>query len=61
MNIVDWFDPKNLDHLTAYVSLQRHGSWPVGFIPNGITFPPAWAVLIASKIADHYLYSILKF
>jgi len=55
MNIVDWFDPKNLDHLRAYNHLRNYGEWPVGFITENIEFPVNWPILLLAKIANEYI------
>ncbi len=51
MDIVTYFDPYNTDHLEAYRHLQDVGTWPNGFIPEGIAFNQAWQALIAFKMA----------
>jgi len=55
MNIVDWFDINNFQHLRAWKYLEKTGSWPKGFIPEGMQFPIAWQVLITGKLANAYL------
>jgi hypothetical protein len=55
VNIVDWFDIENDEHLRAYWTLGRVGNWPEGFIPNGMQFPPGWNRILESKLADAYL------
>lgn len=59
MNIVQWFDPTNKEHLRAWQHLQTQGSWPVEFIPGDVTFPTLWQASIAWKMADLYLASAL--
>lgn len=55
MNIVDFFDPNNLDHVLAYEHLRKTGIWPDNFIPTGTEFTPQWHVLITAKLADAYV------
>jgi len=57
MTITEWFDIHNPDHLQAHDCLVKEGSWPKDFIdnlPEDITFPPAWNIIIAYKIAEVY-------
>jgi len=55
MKIVDWFNPKNLDHLRAYNHLRNYGVWPVGFITENIEFSLNWQILLLAKIANEYI------
>ena len=54
MDILDYFDVKNVEHLKAYVTLQRTGTWPEGFIPKGTTFSTQWSLRLLSKLAFEY-------
>ena len=36
MNIINWFDTSNLDHLKAYRYLCEKGFWPENFLPEDI-------------------------
>lgn len=61
MNIVDYFDIGNYEHLKAWEELQEKGSWPDYFwkdIKNR-DFPPMWQMLIAFKMADAYVKATL--
>lgn len=51
MNIVEYFDEYNIDHLKAFTSIVEKGVWPEGFIPEGIEFPPQWQLSLISKMA----------
>jgi len=55
MNLIDFFDPKNKDHLKAYLNLYKEGCWPQGFLPEGIKIPNGWNFLLAEKIVRTYL------
>ncbi len=59
ITIVEFFDPKNIEHLTAFQELQNNGIWPLWFWnwikKEGVTFPPSWQAQLAFKIADEYL------
>jgi len=60
MNIVDWFDPSNIEHLKAYKHLQDTGVWPEGFLPEDIEMLPLWSLLLSGKIVDVYLKEKLE-
>jgi hypothetical protein len=55
MSIVDFFNPEKLEHVRAYANLMKIGMWPADFIPDDITFPSGWQVMIAMKLADAYV------
>lgn len=55
MDILDYFDIYNVDHLKAYRILSETGSWPRGFIPKEVKFSTAWQILIASKMATAWV------
>jgi hypothetical protein len=55
MNIKDFFNPYNVDHLKAYIHLNETGFWPKGFIPEGMEFDSFWQILIAIKMANAWL------
>ena len=52
VNLIDWFDVNNKDHLTAYRHLQGTGCWPKGFLPENIEIPNGWHVLLMSRLSD---------
>ena len=60
MRIDEWFDPANIDHIKAYHILMNTGMWPAGFIPDGMEFIPGWNILIMNKLADAWVYHMLK-
>jgi hypothetical protein len=56
MNITDYFDPSNIDHLKAYDNLMQKGCWPENFPPEGIEISPStWPFSIAEKISRVYV------
>jgi hypothetical protein len=55
MLIVDWFNPKDLNHLRAYNHLRNYGVWPDGFITKDIEFTFSWQMLLIAKIANEYI------
>lgn len=46
MDLVDWFDPNNKEHLRTYVHVQNGGYWPMA--------------ALASKLADKYIEEKLR-
>ena len=54
MDITEWFDTTNKDHLQAYLHLAKCGTWPVGFIPENIKFGCIWQSTLALKMATKY-------
>ena len=55
MNIIDFFDVTNLEHLRAYQQLLITGIWPKGFIPEDIEFVTNWQIIISNKLASEYI------
>lgn len=55
MNIVEWFDPHNIEHIKAYKYLESVGHWPVGFLPENIIINSMWSMQIREKMADEWL------
>ena len=63
MDIVDFFDVNNLDHLRAYKYLCDVGMWPEGFVPAEVTIRAKvgpWQVALLAKMADAYIEEKLK-
>ena len=56
MEITEWFDINNIEHLRAFQTLRHEGYWPTGFIPEGMIFTEGWMRLINSDIVDAWLY-----
>jgi hypothetical protein len=52
MKFLDFFNPLDIDHLTAYQHLQKKGTWPVKFIPDDVEFETTWQLLLQGKMAD---------
>ena len=63
MNIVDFFNPKDLNHLYEYDNLCRNGCWSQWFYEqindNDISFSDCWQVGMANKIAKEYVWEKL--
>jgi hypothetical protein len=55
MNISEFFDENNKDHLKAFIYLSKNGTWPKNFITNDIEFNATWAFDIATKLALKYI------
>jgi hypothetical protein len=55
MDINEFFDVNNKDHLRAYRHVYDTGSWPEGFIPEGTTFRNLWHIELAGRLANEYV------
>ncbi len=58
MNIIEFFDPRNMEHLKAFKSLQENGTWPAEFCEKYLgemKIPTLWHYSLMSKIVDAYL------
>lgn len=68
IDITDWFDIHNIDHMKAYKHLGETGKWPEFFIPSHVVhedgedyivydvrFMPNWNIILMSKMADEYV------
>jgi len=60
MNITNWFDPNNKDHIEAYYYLLRNGSWPQDFMPEDVQRPVGWDVSLAYKMCDCWVKYMMK-
>lgn len=60
MNIVDWFNPKDIKHLRAYRHLVEEGSWPAGFKPEGMEMPTGWNASLTAKMAAQYVDDMIR-
>lgn len=58
-SIVEWFDPNNKDHVTAYKHFQESGMWPYKFIPMDLEFPVGWDIAVKSKMVDAWINHML--
>lgn len=59
-NIVDWFDPYNIDHLYAYLNFHDSGEWPTNFIPAGLHIQKDFYKLISEKLAKAYCNHMIE-
>jgi len=50
----DWFDIREPDHIRAFTYLQKHGLWPIGFIPENISFNSSWYLTLTERMAKRY-------
>lgn len=63
MTVTEFFDVHNLEHLKAYVELNKTGAWPREFweqIKDCNFQYGAWSIQIANKLADAYIDLTLK-
>lgn len=55
MNIYDWFNPNDVEHLKAYNYLMNTGFWPKDFIPKDVVFSSCWQSELTSKMAAFWV------
>ena len=64
MDIAEYFDARNTEHIKAYKHLMEKGAWPKDFYDSitdiGITFSTIWHVAVLSKIAKCFIEDSLK-
>lgn len=59
--IVEFFDPKNIEHINAYNYYLINEHWQADFIKNNnIIFTKNWYHKLTEKIAKYYAKSITK-
>jgi hypothetical protein len=55
INIVEFFDPSDEEHMKAYKYLRDTGVWPRGFISDNIIFEPYWYIHMLHKLVGYLL------
>ena len=55
INIVDFFDPANPEHIKAYKHLRDTGVWPGQFISDNIIFESYWYIQMLHKLVGYLL------
>jgi hypothetical protein len=55
INIVDWFEPYNLEHLRQYRRFEKFGNWGFEFIPEYVEFTTGWQIGLVAKLANAHL------
>jgi hypothetical protein len=60
MNLVDWFDVYNKEHMIAYEYLTCYGYWPEGFISEDIKVNPLDIISIQNKLAEAWVTYFLR-
>jgi hypothetical protein len=55
INVVNWFNPDDIEHLKAFRELNQTGMWPRGFIPEDVEVSGLWQVHIACILADRFI------
>ena len=59
MNVAEYFDPYNMEHLLAYRFLKENGKWPEGFIPQEISDQPVWSRDVRIKMTEAWIEQVL--
>jgi len=60
MDIVNWFNPYDKEHVAAYFVLTEKGQWPENFIPDWVELSPTWYMEITASMADAWVKHILE-
>ena len=55
MDLIEFFDSYNINHLIAYKYLTETGTWPEGFIPDKCILSNVWQYQLAAKMAVAYV------
>jgi hypothetical protein len=58
MDIIEFFDPYNKDHIKAYREMEQT-AWPKGFLPKDIYISEGWDIRIKNKIVNAWINHIL--
>jgi len=59
-NVVEWFNPHDINHINAYKEHQQEGNWPKDFIPKEIKFSDGWFYNIGQKIIQCWIEYVKK-
>lgn len=59
LDLIDFFNPYDAQHLKAYRYLEDHGTWPPGFIPSNVETHAHWHVFIGAKMAQAWMKHVL--
>lgn len=64
MNIEDWFDPKNNEHIEFYVEFRKRGyipqKWYDYFVENNITLTKLWTIEILNKMSEAWIGHMME-
>jgi len=56
INIIDWFDTANYQHLRSYDHLEKTGFWSQDCQPPlSVEIPLGWQIALVAKLAKSYL------
>jgi hypothetical protein len=55
MDITEWFNPLDKNHINAYKYLNKNGSWPKNFIPEDIKFSLNWQLTLLEIMTKEWL------
>jgi hypothetical protein len=57
IDVVDWFNPYDHEHIDAYKHLMEHGMWPEGFIPDNVEMSLNWNIKLMAIMTDCWINS----
>ena len=53
-SITEWFDPNKPGHIQAWDTLQETGFWPIGFLPDNLSYGTVWYFELLEKMYKYY-------
>jgi len=59
MELTEFFNPYNVDHIQAYKVLGETGAWPKDFLPEGVIISPVWNMILAAKCTNAWVEQVL--
>jgi len=60
MKFSEFFNPKDIKHIEAYLYLNEHGYLPDGFVPKECKMDNNWQMAIMAKMALAYANMMAK-
>ena len=55
INFVNWFNPRNKEHIQAFRHLKNTGMWPKDFIPENVKMDAYWHMRLVDKLANYWV------
>lgn len=63
MNLTNFFDPYNIEHIKAFQHMQKTGAWPEKFfdkVKEHIAEDPHWYLSISMKMSNAWIKHSLE-
>jgi len=59
IEITEYIDPYNMEHIKACAVLNKTGVWPKNFIPKNVTLGNNWQTILAYKLSKVWIEQVL--